>query len=308
MRDSVELSLVVPCYNDAGYLADSVSRIKRALDEQAIAFEMIFVEDHSTDDTRAVIERLVADDARCRAIYHDVNQGRGTGFRNGAMIARGEIIGFADIDLEVHERFIGSMVQAIRQGADVATGRRRIELSLRPYALMRHAMSVGYASLYRLLLRLPTRDPETGFKFFRREALRALLHHATATGWFFDSEAMAYSTLLGFRIDEVPCDFVRRADKQSSVRIVRSTVQQTRELLAFARVLHRRRRNDRAQMLLPPSENGYGLAVARFVEVVRSPVVSREVPESLRVESRLEAPSTRIRQQSRGKLDRRERV
>ena len=167
MSDSVELSLVVPCYNDAGYLAESTSRIMRALDEQGIRFEMIFVDDHSADHTRAVIEALVASDSRCRAVCHEVNRGRGSSFRSGAMIARGEIIGFADIDLEVHERFIADMMQAIRQGADVATGWRRIKLSLRPYDLARHAMSIGYASLYRQLLRLPTRDPETGFKFFR---------------------------------------------------------------------------------------------------------------------------------------------
>ena len=318
MSDSVELSLVVPCFNDAGYLAESTSRIIRALDEQGIRFEMIFVDDHSADDTRAVIEKLVADDSRCRAVYHNVNRGRGSSFRSGATVAGGEIVGFADIDLEVHERFIADMVEAIRRGADVATGWRRIKLSRRPYDLVRHAMSIGYASLYRQLLRLPTRDPETGFKFFRRDALRELLQHATASGWFFDSEAMAYSTLLGFRVAEVPCEFIRRADKQSSVRLVRSTVQQTRELVAFALELRRRRSNRskarsgneaaRVPTVSGPSEHRYRLPAGRLVEVVRGTVVSREIPEGLRIKTRLEASTPGIGQPSRELFDRRERV
>jgi len=323
MSDSVELSLVVPCYNDAGYLAESASRIMRALDEQGIRFEMIFVDDHSADHTRAVIEALVASDSRCRAVYHEANRGRGSSFRSGAMIARGEIIGFADIDLEVHERFIADMVQAIRQGADVATGWRRIKLSLRPYNLVRHAMSVGYAILYRQLLRLPTHDPETGFKFFKRSALHELLQHATASGWFFDSEVMAYSTLLGLRLDEVPCEFIRRADKRSSVRLVRSTVQQTRELVTFALALRRERYARRAgrhaaarlESDAPPSrsvsaasEHRYRLPAGRLVEAVRGPIVSREVPEGLRIKPRLEASAPGVGQPRRDLFDRRERV
>jgi glycosyltransferase involved in cell wall biosynthesis len=279
---------------------------------------MIFVEDHSTDRTREVIEGLVAEDQRCRAVYHDRNKGRGKAFYSGAAIARGEIVGFVDIDLEVNERYIPDMLRAIHQGAEVATARRRIKLGARPYDLLRHAMSLGYASLYRQLLRLPTRDPETGFKFFRREALKELFEHATAAGWFWDSEAMAYSTLLGFRIAEVPCEFVRRADKRSSVRLFSSTVQQTRELVRFARLLHRRRRAARVlngevriqpawvrRPSLPP-EHRDRLPVSRFVEVVRGPIVARELSEGLRAESHPNVLPAGIRQPRRERSERRE--
>jgi cellulose synthase/poly-beta-1,6-N-acetylglucosamine synthase-like glycosyltransferase len=256
-------------------------------------------------------------------VYHERNEGRGKSFYDGAAVARGDIIGFVDIDLEVHERFIPDMVRAIQDGADVATGRRRIKFSFRPYGLLRHAMSIGYAVLYRQLLRLPTRDPETGFKFFRKDALTKLFQHANAAGWFWDSQAMAYSTLLGFRVEEVPCEFVRRGDKQSSVKLFRATIQQTRELIGFALLLRRQRRKARSRANLhvyvqQPSasatsfsvaaKHGDRLPVGGFVEVVRGRVVARELPEALRIEPRLEAASPGIRQQSRDSSDRRERV
>src|SRR5436190_8106479 len=139
MNDIVELSLVVPCYNDGGYLADSTLRVKRLVEEREIPCEMIFVDDHSTDGTRAVIQNLVATDDRCRAVYHERNRGRGSSFRSGAEIARGGVIGFVDIDLEVHERYIPDMLRAIYAGADLATGKRRIRFSLHPSELLRHA-------------------------------------------------------------------------------------------------------------------------------------------------------------------------
>ena len=243
MSDSVELSLVVPCYNEEGHLADSVDRIVRALTASGTAFEIIFVEDCSTDDTRRVVRELAARHAQCRAIYHERNQGRGGSFRSGALAAAGSIVGFVDIDLEVGEQYIPGMVQAVRDGADVATGRRHIRFSARPYDLLRHAMSLGYSALYRLLLRLPTRDPETGFKFFRRERLLELFQHTTHGGWFFDTQVMAYSALLGLRVEELPCEFIRRPDKKSTIRLVGSTVDQTRELLRFALSLRRMRRS-----------------------------------------------------------------
>ncbi len=242
MSDSVELSLVVPCYNEEGHLADSVDRIVRVLETQRTAFEIIFVEDCSQDATRRVIGELVTSHPQCRAIYHERNMGRGRSFETGALAAAGTIVGFVDIDLEVGEQYIPTMVQAVRDGADVATGRRHIRFSARPYDLLRHGMSLGYSALYRLLLRLPTRDPETGFKFFRRERLLELFQHTTHAGWFFDTQVMAYSALLGLRVEELPCEFVRRPDKKSTIRLVGSTVDQTRELVRFALSLRRMRR------------------------------------------------------------------
>jgi hypothetical protein len=130
---------------------------------------------------------------------------------------------------------------------------------------------------------------------------------------------MAFSNVLGFRVAEVPCEFVRRADKRSSVRLFRSTIQQTRELVAFALVLRRRRGEwsalRRSEKVLEPlrtnslaSEHSYRLAVGRFVEVVRGPVVSREIAEGLRIEPLLDSSTTGIRQKGRDLLDRPEAV
>src|SRR5207247_2213600 len=90
--------------------------------------------------------------------------------------ARGEITGYIDVDLEVHCRYIPSLVRAIEKGADVATLRRIYAFQL--WHLDRYVMSRGYSWLVRRLLATRLHDTETGYKFFRRAPappLRTLL-------------------------------------------------------------------------------------------------------------------------------------
>ena len=106
-------------------------------------------------------------------ILHDTNRGRGATVTDGFRAARGEIAGYLDVDLEVHCRYIPSLVQAIEKGADVATLRRIYALQL--LSLDRYFMSRGYSFLVRRLLGSTSADTETGFKFFRRETVLPLL-------------------------------------------------------------------------------------------------------------------------------------
>ena len=88
-----------------------------------------------------------------------------------------------------------------------------------------------------LMLKLPVRDTETGFKFFRREKLLELLEEVEDKGWFWDTEVMARACARGWRIKEIPCLFVRRFDKVSSVSGLRDSVEYFRKLMRFRKKL-----------------------------------------------------------------------
>ena len=127
------------------------------------------MDDLSRDRTREILDEIVAahPGLDLRVIRHEANRGRGATVTDGFRAARGEIAGYLDVDLEVHCRYIPSLVRAIEKGADVATLRRIYALQLR--SLDRYFMSRGYSFLVRRLLGVPFRDTETGYKFFRRE-------------------------------------------------------------------------------------------------------------------------------------------
>jgi glycosyltransferase involved in cell wall biosynthesis len=160
--DAPRLSLVLACYNEAEHLEGSFPQIKEVLDDLRVPYEVLFVDDMSRDRTREIIAAIARThaDADIRVLLHERNQGRGATVCDGFRLARGEIAGFLDVDLEVHARYIPSLVKAIEKGADVATVRRVYAFQLR--SIVRYVLSRGYGWLQRRLLDTRVRDTETG--------------------------------------------------------------------------------------------------------------------------------------------------
>jgi glycosyltransferase involved in cell wall biosynthesis len=232
------LSVVVACYQEESHLADSVRQLRATLDQSGLSYELIFLDDCSTDRTPQIVAELVRGRANERAVFHRQNVGRGGTVSEGFQLARGQIVGFLDIDLEVHCRYIPDMVAAILQGFDGATAYREYSVGMSLNGFVRHVLSQGYRWLFRRCLRLPFRDTETGYKFFVRERILPVLAETRDQGWFWDTEIMALAHRAGLRIQELPCRFVRRGDKKSTVRICRDT---WRYLVAMARFRRRLR-------------------------------------------------------------------
>lgn len=232
-----DVSLIVPCFNEGPHLVSSVRAVVEVLETTPWSWEIVFVDDGSGDDTRAIIGQLCAADARCRSIFHDANRGRGAAFKTGFANATGRVTGFLDIDLEVHAHYIPSLVNEIeRHGADVATGKRHYSLR-QTGALHRAALSFVYRRMCDVLLSLDIEDSETGCKFFKRETTSAAVLGSENDGWFWDTEVMARTRLANLTIHEVPVLFLRRSDKASTVRVWRDSWDYLRALHEFRGVV-----------------------------------------------------------------------
>jgi glycosyltransferase involved in cell wall biosynthesis len=230
-----DVSIVIPCYNEEAILEDSVREVTRVMDQTRYSWEMIFIDDRSHDQTPLLLSKLVLDRPNARAIFHPQNVGRGGTASEGLSMAQGRVIGFLDIDLEVHARYIPTMVQAIDCGYDVATAHRIYRVPLKWDDLLRNILSVGYRWMVRHYLKLPFEDTEAGFKFFRADSIRPLLQKARTKGWFWDTEIMALAHLAKLRVIEIPCVFVRRFDKVSTVRPFKDSWAYLVALLEFKR-------------------------------------------------------------------------
>lgn len=218
MPDPVDVSIVIATYNEGDYLEESVAEIRATMDRTRYAYELILVDDASINGTADVVRRLSAQtDEGVRAIFHSENQGRGGTVADGIRAACGRYVGFLDIDLEVHARYIPAMILALEETCDVATAYRVYRPDLRH--LHRHMLSVGYRALSRRLLRHDLLDTETGYKFFRRDRILPVLDQTIDRGWFWDTEIMVLAQRAGLSIVEIPCVFTYRYDKSSTVRI-----------------------------------------------------------------------------------------
>jgi glycosyltransferase involved in cell wall biosynthesis len=240
----IDVSLVIACYNEEYELEDSVSQIVEILDNTRWTYEIIFVDDCSQDRTRELIDGLLAvyDGKNFRKVFHEKNTGRGRTVADGFRVARGDVVGYIDVDLEVHARYVPSMVCAILDGADVATAHRIYKIQLRLFN--RFLLSAGYAWLMRHFLGVHLKDTETGFKFFKRERALAVLDQVEDARWFWDTEIMVRSALKGYTIVEIPCLFLRRYDKQSTVNVLRDSADYFVKLWRFRRTVRQLRASD----------------------------------------------------------------
>ncbi len=241
MTPAPQLSVVLACYNEEQILRESFREIRETLDDLRRPYEIIFVDDVSRDRTREIIRSIVEGHPGLdlKVLLHEANRGRGATVTDGFRIARGEIAGFLDVDLEVHSRYIASLVRAIERGADVATVRR--VYAFQASSLDRYFMSRGYSFLVRKMLGVSLRDTESGYKFFRREALLSVLAEARDPGWFWDTEFMVRAARRGLRIEEIPGAYIRREDKASTVRGLHDSLQYFARLVSFRRELRKGR-------------------------------------------------------------------
>ena len=234
MSDRLPLvSVVLACYNEAEHIEESFDEIRETLVQTGWPFEILLVDDVSRDGTRELLGKIVEGHRHLdvRLIFHEENRGRGATVTDGFRAARGEIVGYLDVDLEVHCRYIPSLVRAIEKGADIATVRRIYAFQLG--SLDRYFMSRGYSFLVRRLLDVPSHDTETGYKFFRRETVLPLLDEVEDEGWFWDTEFMARASRRGLKMEEIPGAYIRRDDKTSTVSGISDSLRYFRQLLRF---------------------------------------------------------------------------
>jgi glycosyltransferase involved in cell wall biosynthesis len=229
----MDLSLVVPCYNEAPHLRASVAAVREVLEATRYKYEIVFVDDGSRDGTRELLQDLCATTPHCRCIFHDSNRGRGGAFKTGFAATQGRITGFLDIDLEVPAHYVPALMSLIEHhGVDVATGYRHYLLR-QTLALHRVALSWIYRRMLNLSVGWDIKDSETGCKFFRRETATDVVMQSVADGWFWDTEVMVRGVLAGLRVQEMPVLFLRRWDKKSTVRLGRDIIDYLAELHRF---------------------------------------------------------------------------
>lgn len=233
---TIDLSIVVACYHEEPHLLRNIKVLDDLLKLVAIRYEVIFVDDASRDGTRREIHKclefLQREGVPCQAAYHDHNQGRGATIRHGMTLAKGEIAGFLDIDLEHKPDAIPMLLSRFRhETCDVIVGRRYFDaVEMHPLRLISH---LGYRKLVHSFLSLPVGDTEAGFKFFRMSTCRQVIATTQDPGWFWDTEIVHHSHRMGLKVVEHPIIFARDATKKSTVRVFRDSWRMLQALLQY---------------------------------------------------------------------------
>ncbi|OUJ72793.1 dolichyl-phosphate beta-glucosyltransferase [Hymenobacter crusticola] len=202
----MELSLIVPAYNEAQRLGPTLQRVYAFLAARPARFELIVVDDGSTDDTAALVMALSSTWPELRLLRSPVNRGKGHAVRLGMQAATGRIRVFSDADGSTPITELDKLLHALAEGADIAIGSRYLASSLvtRPQPRFRLVWSRLVNRVVQQLLLPGILDTHCGFKAFTAAAAEQLFTACTVDGWSFDLEVLAKARTQGFRIREVP--------------------------------------------------------------------------------------------------------
>jgi glycosyltransferase involved in cell wall biosynthesis len=200
------ISVIMPAYNEAEHILDSLREVVRTLEEAGATYEVIVVDDGSPDRTYREALKFVARDPGCvRVVYYDDNLGKGNALMCGTWFARGDYIVFLDADLDLHPSQLPVLFDILKATrADAVIGSKRHRDSAVEYPLIRRLYSVVYYSIIRLMFGLPIQDSQTGLKVFRAELLQRVLPRILVKRFAFDIEVLANAHRLGYRIVDGP--------------------------------------------------------------------------------------------------------
>jgi dolichyl-phosphate beta-glucosyltransferase len=231
------ISVVVPAFNEERGIAATVETLRDWLEERGGEFELIVVDNASTDDTVGRLEPLV-DGSRLRVLRNERNRGKGHSLRRGMLEARGALRLHCDADCAVCLPSLPGMLDLI-ETADVVVGSRLAAGASvgRRQPLRRRIAGRSFQQLCRLVLREPTTDLFCGFKLWREEAAVAAYSHSRLEGWTFDAEVLAMARALGYRLRETGIVWTDR--EGSRVRMGRVLVPVVRDLVAARRHVRR---------------------------------------------------------------------
>ena len=227
--DSV--SVVLPAYNEAKRIAETVAEIRAYFAAKPYRCELIVAAD-GTDGTRERARAAAAGDPSIVVIGHESRAGKGRGVREGVQIARGDIIGFVDADNKTPIAEFDKFERELAGGADVVIGSRRLRDSQieRRQALYRRLGSRAFAfGLHALIGLNDIVDTQCGFKFFRRQAALRIFSQQHIDGYMFDVEVLHLAARSGYRIAQVPVRW--RDDGDSRLNLVSGNVRNVADIL-----------------------------------------------------------------------------
>jgi len=202
--DAVEVTAVIPVFNDVESLKRAIPVSIETLEKITDSFEIIIAEDESSDGSRELVEEWEKKDPRVILMHSDKRQGRGNALNKSFTAAKGRIVCYYDVDLATDMKHLKELVGAIRDGADISTGSRLMPQSDVVRTQGREIASRGYNFLVRLILRSKLYDHQCGFKGFNRERLLAMLPEVTSPHWFWDTEVLVRAQHKGYKIAEFP--------------------------------------------------------------------------------------------------------
>lgn len=237
---SPHLSLILPAYNESRRIPITIQKTLSYLEDKPYSWELIVVDDGSTDGTADTVEKAIASEKRVLVIQERENRGKGHSLKVGVRKAMGKFIGFMDADYKTDVGCTEEALRCLENGKDVVVGSRRLagsRIDLQPRFYRRVGSIVFRRFMHLLFPELRGhQDTQCGFKFFQAHVAKDIFSRLTIDRFMFDVEVFFLAHRLGYQIAEIPV--LWNSDHDTRTTIVSGVV---RNLIDLFRIRYKER-------------------------------------------------------------------
>ncbi|MEE8471390.1 MAG: dolichyl-phosphate beta-glucosyltransferase [Dehalococcoidia bacterium] len=224
-----KVDVVVPAYNEEDVLSRSVGVLWDFLTQHLPCSWQIVVADNGSVDGTLAVARALSHQYPDVTYIHIEQKGRGRALRKAWLESDADIVSYMDVDLSTKLDAFPGLINALDEGYDIAIGSRLMAGSQVSRSVKREIISVGYNLLIKLMFFSSFSDAQCGFKAVKRDVVQQLVPVIKDQEWFFDTELLLLAERKGYRIKEVPVEWVEDADTR--VNIARTAFDDVRGLL-----------------------------------------------------------------------------
>ncbi|MBI1911188.1 MAG: glycosyltransferase family 2 protein [Deltaproteobacteria bacterium] len=200
-----KISVIMPAYNESGHIYKNIKETCKVFDKTKCDFEVIVVDDGSTDDTFKEASKAAEEIEKVKVVHYSLNNGKGNALKEGFKNSTGDYVVFLDSDLDLHPSQLHTLFRVMRNNrADVVIGSKHHPKSQLEYPLVRKIISRVYALFLKVLFNLPLRDTQTGLKVFNYEVLTRVFPKVLCKRFAYDLELLVNASRLGYKVTEAP--------------------------------------------------------------------------------------------------------
>jgi glycosyltransferase involved in cell wall biosynthesis len=201
--NEVELSFVIPAYNEEIFIEDTLGSLDLAIKERGAQYEIVVVDDGSQDKTYHKALNYAKNNDHVKVIRYARNTGKGFAIKTGVMESTGDAVIFIDGDMDIDLYTISKYVEALAN-ADMVIASKLHPDSIVSMPLTRKMLSRTFNAIVRILTGFALKDTQVGLKVMKRSAVDKIFPRLAVKRYAFDVELLAIANLYGLKIVEMP--------------------------------------------------------------------------------------------------------
>ncbi len=201
--EQVELSVVVPAFNEGNSIERALSNLDDLFKIEKRSYEIVVVDDGSKDNTLQKASNYAGKNGHVKVLSSDENNGKGYAEKKGFMKSIGDVVVFADSDLEIDIGVVSKYIEALNHGDIVIASKWHSESHVE-ISMSRRILSHCFNVLVKILIGVNIRDTQVGLKAIRKSSFEKIIPKLIVKRFAFDVELLAVASLYGLKIVEMP--------------------------------------------------------------------------------------------------------